>query len=106
MASGMAKMIESAPGVALASRIACRSEPAPLSAVVVTVKTVEGVVRSSSVSIRGRKGGRFEARRTGLRLGRATRERSPEGRGVGDLHVGHGRRSNVSKIEPVAQTGR
>src|SRR5216117_2826843 len=36
-APGMLNVIVSAPGFALASRIACRSEPAPLSLVLVTV---------------------------------------------------------------------
>ncbi len=35
---GMAKVIRSTAGLALASRIACLSEPGPLSAVVVTTK--------------------------------------------------------------------
>src|SRR5829696_212905 len=38
---GMSNSMASAPGVALASRIACRSEPAPESLVLVTVKVVE-----------------------------------------------------------------
>src|SRR5438270_131699 len=50
----MANWIVSAPGLALASRIACRSEPVPLSAVFVTVK-VEGMQRSSRHASLGRK---------------------------------------------------
>src|SRR5262249_43106548 len=44
-----AKAIRSAPGLALASRTACRSEPGPLSARFLTVKVL-GTVRSSSRS--------------------------------------------------------
>src|SRR5262245_21024748 len=54
----MAKWIVSKPGLALASRRACRSEPGPLSAAVVTVRAA-GAQRPSSASSRGRTGGRL-----------------------------------------------
>src|SRR4051794_37267221 len=51
---GMAKLMASLPGRALASRIACRNEPGPASAMLVTRK-VESSVRSSTRSNRGPK---------------------------------------------------
>src|SRR4051794_34241724 len=50
-------VIVSSPGVTLASRIACRSDPRPPSTSVVTGKTV-GTARPSSASSRGRNGSR------------------------------------------------
>ncbi len=50
-----AKRIRSAPGLVLASRIACRSEPRPLSARLPTVKVL-GTMRSSSRSTLNRVG--------------------------------------------------
>src|SRR5262249_52397438 len=48
------RAIVSSPGVTLAPRIACRSEPAPLSSRLVTLNVL-GTVRSSSTSRRGTK---------------------------------------------------
>src|SRR5262245_14177709 len=55
---GMLNAMVSKPALALASRIACRSEPAPLSAVVETVKVL-GTVRSSRRSHLRRRQGRI-----------------------------------------------
>src|SRR4051812_44200674 len=96
-ASGMAKLIVSAPGLALASRIACRSEPAPLSSVLATVKTA-GTHRSSSPSSRGRNRGGWAAGRGRLRDRRAARGRSQEETRMGDLHCGSGLRYNGDDI--------
>jgi hypothetical protein len=60
--SEAAKTISSLAMVALASRIACRSEPAPESAVVVTVFT-DSICRSSSDSSEICWAGRLERRR-------------------------------------------
>src|SRR5260370_39087892 len=61
---GMLKSIRSGPGFWLASRMACRSEPAPKSRVLVTNITV-GRQRSSSASSRGL---RLERRGLGFEL--------------------------------------
>jgi hypothetical protein len=60
--SPMAKSISLVPGAALASRIACRSEPAPALSVLTTIK-VEGSHRPSRDSRRGRKSGGRVCRR-------------------------------------------
>src|SRR5262249_45161698 len=52
-----------APALALASRMACRSEPAPLSLVLSTVKVL-GRLRPSRTSHRGRYDGRRDVRRS------------------------------------------
>jgi hypothetical protein len=44
----MLKLIMSAPGLALASRIACLNEPAPLSFVLVTVNVAIGAVNTTA----------------------------------------------------------
>src|SRR5262249_20436627 len=95
--SGRAKVIESAPGVALASRMAGRSEPAPPSPVLVTVKTA-GAVRSSSPSTRGRKGGRGRTRRLRAGVRRVARGRSQEGARMVSLHCVGGLRYNGGDI--------
>src|SRR5262245_19518707 len=83
-APGTLKAIRSAPGLALASRIACLNDPAPPSAVLVTVKVaVAGTARSSSRSRRG--GGALRQARfprrgaAGWLEGRDSREKFQEG---------------------------
>ena len=57
-APGMAKAIVSGPGLALASSIAWRSEPGPVSSVFVTVKVAPET--PAGARRRGRPGMRFE----------------------------------------------
>ena len=52
----MLKAIVSAPGLALASRIACRSDPAPESLVLVTVKVARSQGRSREEKQEGESG--------------------------------------------------
>src|SRR5689334_19701476 len=81
----MANSIRSAPGLALASRMACRSEPAPMSSVFRTEKTA-GTARSSNRSTGdGRKPGRRDDEDRRLFRGRGQDEdmTSPSTSGVG-----------------------
>src|SRR5262249_41707037 len=107
-----AKRIRSAPGLALASAMACRSEPGPLSARFWTVKVL-GTVRCSSLSrlnwadvarLRSRVGRRFSSLPFGMKRERADR-------GQGDIRMGETPCEDWSAIQwrdivPGAQTER
>src|SRR5262245_40718684 len=99
------KSTTSAPGWALAAAIAARSEPAPASARLRTVKVL-GRLRSSSASSRGRRPGGRERRADGRRAARAGRPWWELRSHMIGLLGGGGLRYSETGIGPGAQTRR